>query len=339
MLSKQQINVSAGLILAQAIRKIALGGGAIVVGVLFTNSVLAADSAKILWNTNGHYYQRFERGSVIWSNAKTACASLSGHLATITSQEEQGFIYSKLLADRSTNNWYHIGGTDAASQFNWGWITGEPFSYEHWGYQEPDDRDGEDYLAMRGGTWSGIQGGWYDTFSSAEDFGYICEWSTQNYIGTALVPDLNKNGVDEIAGLFVDYKTGKHTVQIKDPLTDLVLSTLTFATNFLPPQGLVALEDINANGIPEIGVLYTYVSNGVEVPVVQIKDAKNNAVVLKNFVFLNSTFKAKAISASPDANGNGASEIVVLGIEKTTGKALAQIRDSKTGLYSNQAPF
>jgi len=42
---------------------------------------------------NGHYYKAFEE-KMLWTEAKAYCESLGGHLATITSAEENDFIFS-----------------------------------------------------------------------------------------------------------------------------------------------------------------------------------------------------------------------------------------------------
>jgi len=254
-----------------------------------------------------------------------ACEALSAHLATITSIEEQGFIQSKMLPNSNHYNHYFIGGTGYGYTPYWTWITGEAWSYSYWAGGQPGFYYGN-YLMMED-----VDGGWYnvgDSYSSNTEIGYICEWSNNNTVGTAVVPDLNGNGVNEITALWVDYKTGKHTVQIKDPATNTILNTLTFATDFNPPQGLVVLNDLNGNGVPEIGVLYL---SSAKLPTVQIKDAKNNAATVKTLGFLSQSYTPRAITVSPDSNGNGASEITVLGRNTTTGKDMAQQRDSKTG--------
>jgi hypothetical protein len=46
-------------------------------------------------------YQRFNT-ALNWNSAKTACADLSGHLATITSQAENDCVYGNVLFVRIT---------------------------------------------------------------------------------------------------------------------------------------------------------------------------------------------------------------------------------------------
>ncbi|MCX7092735.1 MAG: lectin-like protein [Methylobacter sp.] len=306
---------------------------------LLTGAAQADDSARLLWDTNGHYYQRFEGAPLIWNDAKTACESKSAHLATITSLDEQGFIYSSLLNGLNSRAWYHIGGT-STDTYTWTWVTGEKFTqYTNWDSNSyPSHSSGQNNLGIfvniDFNNFSGHNGQWLNTGADWTATGYICEWSSQNYISTALVPDQNGNGVNEIAVLFVDYVTGKHTVQIKDPQLDVLLKTLVFATNFTPPSGMVVLNDTNNNGAPEIGVLFTQ----FHFPSVQIIDIKS-AKTLKKINFMTPSFKPKSVNAMGDMNGNGTDEIVVLSINKITGVAQAEVRDSKTGAISNNTPF
>ncbi len=57
--------------------------------------VAQADSAKLVNPANGHSYQRFDT-ALNWTLAKTACAALGGHLATITSQAENDWVYTNM---------------------------------------------------------------------------------------------------------------------------------------------------------------------------------------------------------------------------------------------------
>jgi Lectin C-type domain len=285
-----------------------------------------ADSARIKWIGNGHYYQGFS-ASKTWFDAQSTCQQLSAHLVTITSIAEDSFIYTSGV--RNITNYPWIGASDAAKEGTYTWVTGEKWSYANWvpspyaGSSYPD----YDYSLYSGSKW--------DNERAIYTNGYICEWSAPNYIDVTSVPDLNNNRFSETAALYVDFVTGKHTVKIKDPQTQGLLSTLTFQTNFNPPQGLVALADINGNRIPEIAVLY----NELNQPSVGIKDAKNNGALLKTLRFLGTAFEPKAITATPDTNGNGASEITVLGINKTSGQAKSETRDSKTGALLKSIVF
>lgn len=74
-------------------------------------------------------------------------------------------------------------------------------------------------------------------------------------------------------------------------------------------------------------------------PSVGIKDAENNSAYLKTLHFLTSGFNPKEITVSPDSNGNGSSEVTVLGISKTQNIPKAETRDSDTGLLLGDTTF
>lgn len=302
---------------------------------------LSADSAKLLSKATEQYYQLFETDNeVTWSQAQSNCKEIGGHLATITSQVEQDFINETLLTD--INGYYLIGGTDAKTQKKWQWITGEKWGYQNWSKggdngPQPNNRPDEDYLLI-GPNSPGTDIAWFDVDSTTTEAGYICEWIVNKNIATAVVPDLNKNNANEIAVLWVDYQTGKHTVQIKDGLTKKSLNTLTFATDTItPPQGLISLKDTNGNGISEIGVLYKSKNQ----PAVLIKDAKAkvSSPLLKTLTFLNADYEGQAFTVSPDNNGNGADEITVIARNKATLASITEMRDSKTGKILAQVGF
>jgi hypothetical protein len=63
--------------------------------------VVHADSAKLTNPVNGHSYQRFD-AALNWNSAKTTCAGLGGHLATITSQAENDWVCGNVLYVRIT---------------------------------------------------------------------------------------------------------------------------------------------------------------------------------------------------------------------------------------------
>ena len=72
---------------------------------------------------------------------------------------------------------------------NWEWITGEPFTYAHWAYGEPNNANGVEDIIMiladrnRDKFWFAT---WNDIGSDASDhpyfgkanLGFICEWDS-----------------------------------------------------------------------------------------------------------------------------------------------------------------
>jgi hypothetical protein len=93
---------------------------------------------------NGHYY-RLVRTKSTWDEARLAATNetllgFSGHLATITSAQEQSFIqsafdtFSSPFVPMGEGVW--LGGFQPAGSpepaGNWEWVTGEPFVYANW---------------------------------------------------------------------------------------------------------------------------------------------------------------------------------------------------------------
>lgn len=129
----------------------------------------------------GSRYRLVDDG-LSFDEAESRCEQAGGHLAVVTSEEENKLITS-LLYGSATKNCYLLG----ARQNEYGtfeWITGDPFTYTHWSSGEPNNEE-EDILMIYGkGPDSGSYvGEWNDTmdyseidFYGIEDLGYICEW-------------------------------------------------------------------------------------------------------------------------------------------------------------------
>ena len=280
---------------------------------LVSQSVVA-DSAKLYWR--GHYYQRFDAYSS-WAQGKVACQSKGAHLATITSIEENDFVYGPVgvsLGDSAND--YSIGATDEVMEGTWKWITGEPWSFE---YFNDYNWSNEDYATM-----NPQDSHWHIDYSSDNQTGYVCEWDGKAVVAVATVNDLNGNGVRENAILYRADGNNAHMVVIRDPVTHQQLSVLTFGASLTPPIGLAVVRDMNGNGRQEIAVLNRNRS-------VTIKDVKNNSETLQTITFLNGNYIPLSITVKPDQNGNGGDEITVVGSYLiTAGKVTAETRDSKT---------
>jgi len=105
---------------------------------------------------NGHYYDvRCSDAGFTWYQARDEAAEMTfegliGHLATITSPEEEAFILDSFEAIGELGGWDPwVGATDEATEGFWRWITGEPWSYENWNEYEIE---GEKFSEPNGGT-------------------------------------------------------------------------------------------------------------------------------------------------------------------------------------------
>lgn len=123
--------------------------------------------------TDEHKYEIFH-DTLTWEEAKAACEAKGGHLATITSQEEQKMIES--LNTQNSKLW--IGGyKNSAGQ--WCWVTGEPWEYQNWGDGEPNNSSNvvadESCVAVWPVKWNDLANS-----NTYEQSGYICEWEASD---------------------------------------------------------------------------------------------------------------------------------------------------------------
>lgn len=133
-------------------------------------------SASAQWSTfagTGHYYGVFliEGGDHSWSaaraqaQAKIAPNGQTGDLATLTSADENAFVFA--LADfpqfwamdgAGNNEGHYLGGFQPEGSpepaGGWQWVTGEAWSYTSWMSGEPNNWGGEEdflcYFAIGG---------------------------------------------------------------------------------------------------------------------------------------------------------------------------------------------
>lgn len=161
-------------ILAAASAALALGGAGV-------------QAAPVTWASNGHQYELIQTAQTVgisWSSASAATAALGGgwHLATITSAAEQSFVVTQFLTPNPVNDsdaHFWLGGSDAALNGTWTWVTGEVWSYQNWNAGEPNGGVREQYLALDArGAWK-----WNDVPNDIEDgypgntwaYGYVIE--------------------------------------------------------------------------------------------------------------------------------------------------------------------
>ena len=130
---------------------------------------------------NGHYYKIFtdNRG---WTESAKHCEDLGGHLATISSPEENRFLFDYMVSLGLANAYF--GFTDEATEGTWQWVTGESVNYTNWHPGEPNKENrNEDYAMFYWkfpeGTWNDGDFGYGKTVRG--DLNFICEW--ENFFG------------------------------------------------------------------------------------------------------------------------------------------------------------
>lgn len=144
-----------------------------------------ASAVPVEWSDNGHFYELIVE-TTSWTNAEATAASsthmgLSGHLVTITSQEEQDFL-NTVINPGSLKSW--LGATDVAQEGDFEWITGEAFAFEFWQPGEPNDfNTGEDYALG----WWAASGLWNDCpVVGCLQEAYIVEYSIADIVPVPL---------------------------------------------------------------------------------------------------------------------------------------------------------
>ena len=98
---------------------------------------------------------------------------------------------------------------------------------------------------------------------------------------------------------------------------------------------LLSLNDINKDGAPEIAVI-AY-NSALKKSTATVKNAKTGSLV-KQITF-NGQFVPSKANVLPDLNGNGASEIAVLGIRSSDQAVQVEVRDSLSGVKLSAMPF
>jgi hypothetical protein len=114
----------------------------------------------------GHYYE-YLAGPAGWHAARDDCVARGGHLVTISSAEENDFVWGLAPPD---SRW--IGLSDEVSEGTWVWVTGGPLAYTNWEANQPDNSIGiEHYVHL----WPDA-GRWNDAGSPPTALSYVCEY-------------------------------------------------------------------------------------------------------------------------------------------------------------------
>lgn len=160
-------------------------------------------------------YQVFEI-DYTWEQARKFCENNGGHLAVITSVEEQEEICQLIQTGQFEAYW--LGGTMTGGE--WKWITEEPFTYTLWDSGEPNENEEDMHIQIYrdNGTWDDT---WNDGDHSSgiKNHGFICEYENLNSTGQESnityqyldqVPIIAKDQYDGNEGDSFVYKLGDH---------------------------------------------------------------------------------------------------------------------------------
>jgi hypothetical protein len=118
----------------------------LVANLIYSTSLVADPIQwKVEEGGNGHYYELVTTPALNWYEAKGYAEALGGYLVTITSEEENIWVYDKM---GSNSIW--LGGIDKEGNGIWTWITNEIWSYTSWNTDEPNSLGIENFLEYTG---------------------------------------------------------------------------------------------------------------------------------------------------------------------------------------------
>jgi hypothetical protein len=134
------------------------------------------DPSIIQWRIedggNGHWY-KIEHGNYTWQEAFDLATSAGGYLATLTSAEENEWVWEYAA---NPEGWgAHLGGYQdlnapdySEPDGGWRWVTGEEWSFTSWPANQPDNaNDQEHWLHFYGSassTWNDNSAGHRNNF-------------------------------------------------------------------------------------------------------------------------------------------------------------------------------
>lgn len=238
---------------------------------------------------------RLVNDGLSFEEAESRCEQAGGHLAVVTSEEENNLITS-LLYGSAVKNCYLLG----ARQNEYGtfeWITGDPFTYSHWSSGEPNNEE-EDILMIYGkGTDSGSYvGEWNDTmdyseidFYGIEDLGYICEWEADvpmpsdeelyDIFGVDVLSVAKEAEAERLQNLYDLMAAGdlqsalRASNKINESLRDLYgIDHLIYIPAVTDEDGLVTEDPLNGTGV---GIYQKYDMYGQDFYTVYYGEYKN----------------------------------------------------------------
>lgn len=136
---------------------------------MFANSYIPETAHEY----DGHYYYIYDDIDN-WEDAMWACKKLGGHLAVITSEEENEEVYAYLESKGYSSAYIGAYMETVSDSEVWRWETGENMSYTYWADGEPDSDNGEcycgAYTTQDDSKWRALERDYTEY--------YICEWDS-----------------------------------------------------------------------------------------------------------------------------------------------------------------
>ncbi len=213
---------------------------------------------------NGHYYEYIDSSDISWYAAAfyseiSEFDEIRGHLATITSQDENDYVNS--LITNNTKAW--IGLYDSVNEGTHKWVTDEIYSYTNWDTNQPEQfHNDEDYGFFQGNNskWSDVSNdhshptGYIIEYSIFEPFnrdlvynpdnGHYYLWVYDGQVGSINDPLITWDYANEVAESYFYKGTTGHLVTITDEDENVFVKELIPYFHF----SMIGLSDIGIEG-------------------------------------------------------------------------------------------
>lgn len=137
---------------------------------------------ETVYNRNDHLYQCIALEGRSWEQINEYCKENGGHLATISCEEENTYIYDQMV--QWGYDCAYFGLTDEVTEGEWNWVTGESLTYENWYEEDVDNYREEDYAML----WTKRPYFWNDGgLRESSEAAFICEWDLKEN-GNIVIP-------------------------------------------------------------------------------------------------------------------------------------------------------
>jgi len=137
-----------------------------------------------------------------------------------------------------------------------------------------------------------------------------------------VVPDADSNGVPEIAILSTRDSDGRIVAEIKNAAGATSPNAVWFAPGHSAID-MVVVDDKDSNGIPEVAVLSSRISDGRNV--VEIKNASGPTAPTAVWFMAGAT--ATDVAHIHDADSNGVTEVAVLSVRDSDGRIVVEVKN------------
>jgi len=129
-----------------------------------TTTTAAATSCDAGWDFLQSNCYSVQTQNLSWTNAQSACESLGGDLASVTSNGVMSLLFN---LQNEVDVW--IGGNDLQTQETFEWVNGDTWSYENWNTNQPNHLSGQDCVKYKKNT------GKWDDVSCDKEFMFACQ--------------------------------------------------------------------------------------------------------------------------------------------------------------------